>query len=123
MDNDSIKDADSGDCDYCMSDVNTKTKEVFKKPVFIGPRKGFKGTSKKFSDSNESSEGEGKKDIPCILVLKPEPLSNLPSFPYNEPNWKGLPSDDYFLEVIIGSFKLCVKENLTFLIFLFTFRK
>lgn len=80
----------------CESEANAnETKEVFKKPVFIGPRK---GVSKKNTNSNSTSEDKDFFGGPNAIELKPEPISNFPSLPYSEPNWKGFPSDDYFLE-------------------------
>nr|XP_014284595.1 kanadaptin isoform X2 [Halyomorpha halys] len=81
------------------SESKDETKGVFKKPVFIGPRKGAKGSTKKSTNKNlGSDEPVNFFEGPSAVELKPEPISNFPSLPYSEPNWKGLPNDDYFLE-------------------------
>ncbi|CAH1407547.1 unnamed protein product [Nezara viridula] len=82
------------------SEAKNEATEVFKKPVFIGPRKGTKVSIKKSVNKSSTSE-ETVEDFfegPNVIELQPEPISNFPSLPYSEPNWKGLPNDDYFLE-------------------------
>lgn len=98
----------------CESEAKNEIKEVFKKPVFIGPRKGTKGVIKKSTNSSTSDEETAKDffDGPNAIELKPEPISNFPSLPYSEPNWKGLPGDDYILEVIVSSIYSCLSEKL-----------